>query len=132
MNPLAPIVRANSRLARRIARLLAFFLMVFFLLLLLFNEDVRTDLTLPFILLSLVVLSLPLAWRFEKNGGLLTMALTLVSGLFFLINGLVNYQFPVVAALFGAALLAVPFFMVGWLFYTLGQYPESDSAPGSE
>ena len=132
MNPIASIIQDNSRLVRRISRLLALFMMVFYLSLILFNEDVRTNLTLPFALFSLVVLSVPLAWRFEKKGGLLTRALSIAFGMFILINALVNYQFPLLSALIGVALIAFPLMLVGWLFYTLGQYPERDKTSGSE
>jgi hypothetical protein len=132
MNPLAPLIQENNRLARRITRLLSLFLVGFYLSLILFNDDLRTNPTLPFILFSLVVLSAPLAWRWEQEGGLLTMALALVFGLYIMINALVQYQFPVVTAVIGAALLAVPFFLVGWLFYTLGRNPIINQSNSSE
>jgi hypothetical protein len=132
MNPLVSLIQENNRLARRITRLLSLFLVGFYLSLILFNDDVRTNPTLPFILFSLVVLSVPLAWRWEKEGGLLTLALALVFGLFIMINALVQYQFPVVTAVIGAALLAVPFFLVGWLFYTLGRNPVIIQSNSSE
>ena len=47
MNPLAALVSENSRLVRRITRFLSLLLVGFYLSLILFNDDVREDLTLP-------------------------------------------------------------------------------------
>ena len=132
MNPLSALVLNNSRLVRRVARILSLLLLGFYLSLVLFNDDVRMEPTLPFILYGLVVLSLLIAWRWEGKGGLLTMVGALLFGLFLLVNSVLQYEFNLLPAVFGAAILALPCFSAGWLFYTLGQHPKMAEHPGSQ
>jgi hypothetical protein len=124
MNSLSGFVLENTRLVRRVARLLSILLLGFYLSLILFNDDVREDLTLPFILYGLIVLSLLIAWRWERKGGLLTLVGSFLFGLFLLVNGILRYDFNLPLAIFGSAILTLPCFSTGWLFYTLGQQPE--------
>ena len=132
MNPLTPLARENSRLLRRITRLFSLLLLGFYLSLILFNDDVRSDPTLPFVLYSLVILTLLVDWRWEKSGGLLTMTSALVLGLFLVVNSVLNYDFGLVPVVFGAFLLTFPFFMVGWLFHTLGQHARMSNTPAGD
>ena len=110
MNPLSALVSENSRLVRRITRFLSLLLVGFYLSLILFNDDVREDLTLPFILYGLVILSLLVAWHWERMGGLLTLVGSLLFGLFLLINARLLYDFTLKLAIFGAIILTLPCF----------------------
>jgi hypothetical protein len=132
MNSLSAFVLENTRLVRRVTRLLSILLLGFFLSLILFNDDVREDLTLPFILYGLIVLSLLIAWRWERKGGLLTLVGSLLFGLFLLVNGILRYDFNLPLAIFGSAILTLPCFSAGWLFYTLGQQPEITESSGRQ
>ena len=132
MNPFSALVSENRRLVRRITRLLSLLLVGFYISLILFNDDVREVPTLPFILYGLVVLSLLVAWRWERKGGLLTLVGSLLFGLFLLVNSLLRYDFNLILAVFGAIILTLPCFSAGWLFYTLGQQPEIAEPSGNQ
>ena len=132
MNPLTALVQENQRLARRITRLLSLLVAGFFLSLILFNEDVRTDPTGPFFFYGFAVLALLLAWRWEKTAGLLSVIISLLFGLYVLVNSLVQNEMSVGATVIGAMLLILPLVLVGWLFYTLGQYSERLAETGNE
>ena len=132
MNPLSPFVLKNSRFVRHVARFLTLLLLGFLLSLILFNDDVLEYPTWPFILYGLVFLSLLVAWRWERKGGLLTMVGGLILGTYLLVNAVLQYDMNVLLALLGVTLLTLPCFSVGWLFYTLGQHPHRAELPGSE
>jgi len=132
MNPISEVVYANPRLVRRTARILSLILLTFYLSLIFFNEDVRENLTLPFILYGLVIISLLFAWRWERRGGLVATAGALLFGLFLLVNSLLRIEIDLLPAVLGALILFLPCFSAGWLFYTLGQRSRPIKTPGLE
>ncbi len=132
MNSLAATVRKNPQFFRRLAQIISGLLLAFILLLILFNDDVLDYPTWQFLLYTLVILSLLMAWRWERNGGLLAMAGGLLFGLFLLVNALLQNDLNLLLALFGSAMLSLPCFSAGWLFYTLGQQSKMAVALDSE
>ncbi len=132
MNPISEVVREKPRQMRYMARILSLILLAFYLSLILFNEDVRENLTLPFLLYGLVIISLLFAWRWERRGGLVAIAGALLFGLFLLVNSLLRIEINLLPAVLGALILFLPCFSAGWVFYTLGQRSRPVIIPNPE
>ena len=121
------------RLARWVARGLSLLFAGFVLTVMLLNEDVRTDITPPTLILAALSLSALGAWRWERIGGLLTMAcapLLFLSMILQFINvaGLVT---PFWVLLLIAAGIAFSFLIVGWLFVSVAQHTQATRTPGA-
>lgn len=121
------LLRCNNpeeiQLARWVARGLTLLFVGFILLLLVLNEDFRESPTLPTVVLWILALSMLIAWRWEKAGGLLTLFLSPV----FLLSifaqrlGTAGLVMPIwQLALIGAAWM-LPILVIGWLFVSVGR-----------
>jgi hypothetical protein len=112
--------------ARWIARGISFLIVGFVLLLLVLNDDFRSDPTLPTIVLWLLTLCLVVAWRWERIGGLLVIFLSPFWILSMVIqwsgaDGLITPGWQL--ALIGIA-MALSFTILGWLFVSVAQHSE--------
>jgi hypothetical protein len=134
MTLLSSATLSEIRLARWLARALSLLLALFVLSIILFNEDVRANPTLPMLVFGALTLGLLVAWRWEKAGGLgvmlasplLLLSIWLhwanVSPDSLLVPRLGFVPFGVAASLGFAAL--------GWLFVSVGQHTgTAGSAP---
>ncbi len=125
MNPLNSIVRSHIRLTRWISRGVSLLSIAFFLSLVLLNEDVRETVSLPFLVYGGIVAGLIVAWIRERTGGLIVMLATLVLGIIVVINGLTREDITLFTVIVGALILLLPNFLIGWLFFTVGQQEEA-------
>ena len=112
--------------ARWVARGISLFFGGFFLFIFVFNEDVRNDPTMPTIIFGMITLSMLIAWRWEKIGGILTLFLSPIFLLtiffqWFGARGLMTSTW--VLAAIGAGMMFA-FFITGWLFVSVAQYFE--------
>lgn len=118
-------------LARWIARGISILIAGFVLLLLVLNDDFRSDPTLPTIVLWILTLCLVVAWRWERIGGLLVIFLSPVWVLSMVIqwsgaDGLIIPGWQL--ALIGIA-MALSFVIIGWLFVSVAQHSEVTRTP---
>jgi len=125
MNPLNSIVRSHIRLTRWISRGVSLLSIAFFLSLVLLNEDVRETVSLPFLVYGGIVAGLIVAWIRERTGGLIVMLATLVLGIIVVINGFTREDITLFTVIVGALILLLPNFLIGWLFFTVGQQEEA-------
>jgi hypothetical protein len=108
-------------------RILSLLQALFVLSLWLFNEDVRATPTLAVLLQLLLTLILLAAWRWEKVGGLLAMSGGLIFFLVLIFSAVLGDRSALPAALVGSTLLALPYVVLGWLFFNLGRQVERAS-----
>ncbi len=106
------------QVTRWVARGLSLLFIGFNLLLLLLNEDFRNNPTLPTVVFWILSLSMLIAWRWERIGGLLTIILSLALPLSIIIQwsrttGVVTPTWQLL--LIGFSLMA-PFLITGLLF----------------
>ena len=113
-----------------IPRVFSLLVLAFYLSFWLFNEDVRARPTLAVILQGLLTLILLAAWRWQKDAGRLAVVGGIVLVLTVVISGLGLYGSSLWAALLGGALLAMPYILVGLLFYDGGR--RADAAEGRQ
>lgn len=121
MNPLATIVRSNVRLARWISRGLSILSIGFYISLILFNEDVRSALSLPFLIYGLIVIAFIVSWIKERTGGLAAMVATALLGIVMIIDAFTEEDITLITVLVGTVILLLPNFLIAWLFFTIGQ-----------
>jgi hypothetical protein len=111
----------DVRMVRWMARGLALLFAAFILSIFLFNEDVRQDLNPPTLILGLLALSLLLSWRWERWGGLLTLAGVPLFVASVLVTWLGAGAGWLLAMAGIAALTSLPPLIVGWMFLSLAQ-----------
>lgn len=124
----------DIRLVRWGARLFSLLPIAFYLLIFLFNEDVRSNLNPPVIVWGIVTVFLLLCWRWEKEGGKLAMVGAPILWIVVAANGILQVNFPPLLALAAGGMLALPYLLLGWLFYSLGaqaHYARSTEPAGS-
>jgi hypothetical protein len=97
----------------------------------LFNEDVRSQPTLAIVFQALLTLILLAAWRWEKIGGRLTMIGGALFFVILMVSALTNGDMPLMGALLAGWMLALPYVVLGWLFYNLGRQAERDAGGAS-
>jgi hypothetical protein len=124
----------EARLARWVARGISLLVAVSLLLLVLFNEDFRNSPTLPTLLLWLLSLSLLIAWRWEKLGGMLTLLLTpvILISLFVQWSGLGGLMTPLWQLFMIALAFLLPFLIAAWLYLSVARYAEMEATAGEE
>jgi len=125
MNPLNSIVRSHIRFTRWISRGVSLLSIAFFLSLVLLNEDIRETISLPFLVYGGIVAGLIVAWVRERTGGIIVMMATLVLGIIVVINGLTREDITLFTVIVGVLILLLPNFLIGWLFFTVGQQEEA-------
>jgi len=125
MNPLNSIVRSHIRFTRWISRGVSLLSIAFFLSLVLLNEDIRETISLPFLVYGGIVAGLIVAWVRERAGGIIVMMATLVLGIIVVINGLTREDITLFTVIVGVLILLLPNFLIGWLFFTVGQQEEA-------
>lgn len=111
----------DVRMVRWMARGLALLFAAFILSIFLFNEDVRQDLNPPTLVLGLLALSMLLAWRWERWGGLLTLAgvpLFIISVLVTWLGAGAGWLLAMAGV---AAVTSLPPLIVGWMFLSLAR-----------
>jgi len=111
-------IQKQIQLTRWLARGLSLLFIGFNLLLLVLNEDFRSSPTLPTLVFWILSLSMVIAWRWERAGGLLTIILSLALPLSVVIQwsrtaGVVTPSWQLL--LIGLSLM-VPFLITGLLF----------------
>ena len=121
----------DVRLARWVARGLSLAFAGFVSAIMIFNEDVRADLTPPMLVTVLLSLSAISAWRWERAGGLLTMALAPLLFLSILVQyaGAAGLVTPMWTLLLVAAAMTLSFFILGWLFVSVGRHADVTRRP---
>lgn len=114
----------EARLARWVARGISLVIGLSLLLLIVFNEDFRQDPTLPTVILWLMALSLLIAWKWERMGGLLALLLSpvLLVSLFVMWSGLIGLITPVWQLFMIALAFLLPFLIAAWLYLSAAQY----------
>ena len=120
----------EARLARWVARGISLIIGLSLLLLIVLNEDFRTNPTLPTIILWLMSLSLLLAWRWERVGALSTLLLTpiLLIALVVQWTGLGGLLAPFWQLAMVALASILPFLIAAWLYLSAHQYAETIAA----
>jgi len=113
-------------------RLLSLLPILFYLSLWLFNEDVRTQPTLAIFFQAVLTVVLLAAWRWEKTAGRLVMIGGLVFFVILIAGALVRGDMSFMAALLAAWMLALPYAVLGWLFFNLGRQSERDAAAAAD
>lgn len=123
MSLLPPINPKEIQLARWTARGLSLLFIGLILLFSVLNEDVRNDPTAPVVVMWFLALSMLMAWRWERFGGLLTLFLSLVFplSLFIQWSGTVGIVTPLWQLALIALCLTLSFLIVGWLFANAGR-----------
>jgi len=121
------------RLARWVARGLSLLFAGFVFAITLLNEDVLTDLTPPMLIWAMLSLFALSAWRWERTGGILTMACAPLLFLSILLQytHAVGLMTPFWVLLLIAAGIAFSFLIVGWLFVSVAQHTQAAHAPGA-
>jgi MFS family permease len=121
----------DVRLARWVARGLSLVFAGFVATIVILNEDVRSDLTPPMLITVALSLSSIAAWRWERTGGLVTMALAPLLFLSILVQyaGAAGLVTPVWALLLVAAAMTLSFFIAGWLFVSVGRHADVTRRP---
>lgn len=109
-------------------RILSLLPILFYLSLWLFNEDVRSQPTLAILFQALLTVVLLASWRWEKVGGLLAMIGGLLFFVILIAGALLRDDLSFSAALLASWMLALPYAVLGWLFYNLGRQAERDAA----
>lgn len=124
----------EARLARWVARGLSLIISLSLLLLIAFNEDFRREPTLPTVILWLMALSLLVAWKWEKIGGLLTLLLTplLLVALSMTWTRLSGLTTPVWQLFIGGLLFVLPFLIASLLYLSAAGYMETAATTGEE
>lgn len=119
-------------LMRWAARGLSLLLIGFVLILLVLNDDFRESPTLPVVILWMLTFCILIAWRWERAGGMLILAMSLLIFLSLLIQWLITGVLTMPLwqlAPIGFALI-MPYVIVGWLFLYLGLIKETASEHG--
>ena len=107
--------------ARWLARGLSILIGGTVVMLYLFNEDVLNDPTPSTILLGAITLSMLIAWRWERVGGLLTMigSLLIPVTMIFHWSGTVGLITPIPLLVLTASGITLSFLIIGWLFVSV-------------
>lgn len=111
-------IQHTPRVTRWAARGLALLFIGFNLLLLALNEDFRNSPTLPTVVFWILAISMLIAWRWERTGGLLTIILSLALPISIIVQwsetaGLVTSTWQLFLIGFS---LTIPFLIIGSLF----------------
>lgn len=113
--------KGEIQLFRWGARLLSLFPLAFYLLIILLNEDVRAEPAPALLIQGLLTLAIIVAWIWEKEGGTILMAgAPILLGLYTL-SGL-RFDFSPPRALLVGGAVALPYLLIGWLFYSVGRH----------
>jgi hypothetical protein len=110
----------DFRSVRRLTRLLSLLPTAFFVSLIVFNDDLRSEPTLPVFIWGLVSVFLLAAWRWEKAGGRLTILCATLLLVTLAVGGTIRSDLPVGLGLLVSLAITIPYFIAGWLFYSLG------------
>lgn len=117
---------------RWVARILSLIVALLVISVVIFNEDVRQNPTLPTLALGFTTILMLASWRWERIGGMLTM---IASPLIVLATSVMATQAQradfLLAFVVGLALASVPA-VIGWLFLSVGQHHELGLEAGAE
>jgi hypothetical protein len=123
MRLLTVTLHQDIKLVRLMTRLLSLLPIAFYSMIILFNDDVREGPAPAFIVWGLVTIFLMATWRWEKEGGTLVMVGAPIIAILFTLSG-IRFDFPTIQAIFISSALALPYLIIGWLFYSIGQQAE--------
>ena len=109
-------------------RLLSLLPILFYISLWLFNDDVRSQPALAILFQAILTITLLVAWRWPKSGGLLAMIGGLIFFVILIAGAFVRDDLSLMAALLISWMMALPYVVLGWLFFYLGRQAEQDAA----
>ena len=113
-------------------RILSLLPILFYVSLWFFNEDVRSQPTLAILFQAILTIILLAAWRWEKAGGRLAMIGGLIFFVILIAGAFVRDDMSFAMALLSGWMLALPYMVLGWLFFNLGRQAELDAVEPSD
>lgn len=116
-------IRQDIRFIRWGTRVFSLMITGFYLSINLINEQIDYEPTIPIIIQVLLSISMLIAWRWERLGGMLTMAGTPILLTSLLVD---NFQRGswIVPTILASSAVALPYLIIGWLFYSLRQHTD--------